>query len=120
MKEEQKRKGLQSQLNTMTGELEALKIEVANKQREIQMKLKAIESLKAEIEKMASVTDFRVSEHAIVRYFERVKGYSLDEIEREILSDEVIRMANILGDSGKFPNGDYHVVMRNKTVTTII
>ena len=113
-------KKLQSQLSEMLGDAEAIKIEVANKQREYDHKLQAIKRLKEEILKFDEKKILRVSEHAIVRYFERVKGFNIGEIEEEILSDEVKRLVEVLGGSGSYPNKDYSVVMKNYTVTTIV
>ena len=51
-------KQLQSQLNKMVGDADALKIEVAIKQKEHQQKLKAIENLKIEMAKSRNLNDF--------------------------------------------------------------
>lgn len=113
-------KGLTSQLQKLTGESEALKNELSNKNKEYQSKLQAIKNLKSEIDKLSKDTTVKVSEHAIVRYFERVKGYNIAEIEKDILSDEVLNLINQLGENGKFPNKEFHVVLKNNTVTTIL
>lgn len=113
-------KGLTSQLQKLTGESEALKNELSNKNKEYQSKLQAIKNLKSEIDKLSKDTTVKVSEHAIVRYFERVKGYNIAEIEKDILSDEVLNLISQLGENGKFPNNGFHVVLKNNTVTTIL
>lgn len=120
MKEVRQYKQLQSQLNTMLADASALKIEVANKQREYNQKLQAIEKLKNEMKKLDSNEKPRVSEHAIVRYFERVKGFDIDQIEKEILSDQVLTLVDKLGGSGSYPNEGFSVVMKNNTVTTVV
>lgn len=119
MKEARKIKGLKSQLRIMEGDAEALKVEAANKQREYNAKIKAIKSLKEEIEKFESDKTIKVSEHAIVRYFERVKGFDISDIEKEILTDEVLNLVEKLGGTGGYPNNDFKVLMKNYTVTTI-
>ena len=120
MKDIRKIKALMSQLSILTGEAEALKVEIANRQRELAAKTKAVESLSRQIESMKKNGELKVSEHAIVRYLERVKGVSIAEIEREILSDSVVSYVEKLGGNGKFPNGEYQVVMKDFTVTTIV
>lgn len=112
-------KKLQSQLNTMIADAEVLKIEVANKQREYDLKNRAIKKMKAEIQKANTQTP-KVSEHAIVRYFERVRGFNIEEIEKEILSEKVLSFIEQLGGNGEYPNEGFSVLMKNFTVTTII
>ena len=120
MKQIQKHKQLQTQLNKLNGDVDALKIEIQHKQKECSQKQKLIENLKIEMSKLENNQELKVSEHAIIRYFERVKGYDISEIEKEILSQEVINLTEQLGVNGNFPNKDFTVVMKNSTVITII
>lgn len=120
MKEVRQYKQLQSQLNTMLGDSDALKIEVANKQREYNQKLQAIEKLKNEMAKLNNKESLKVSEHAIVRYFERVKGFDIEQVKKEILSEQVVKLVEQLGGNGQYPNERFSVVMKNYTVTTIV
>ncbi len=121
MKEVRKLKGLQSQLKLLEGDAEALLIEVSTKQREYNQKVQAVKKIREEIKSIDVDKTIKVSEHAIVRYFERVKGYNISDIEKEILSQEVVSMAEKLGGNGSYPNtGGFKVLMKNFTVTTII
>ena len=120
MKQARKIKGLKSQLKILQGDAEALKTEIANKQRELDTKLKNVKKLSDEIRKFERGSKLRVSEHAILRYFERVKGYDLSEIEDEILSKDVIELVEKLGGNGGYPNKNFKVMMKNYTVTTVI
>ena len=120
MKEVRQYKQLQSQLNTMLGDADALKIEVANKQREYNQKLQAIEKLKNEMSKINNSENLKVSEHAIVRYFERVKGFDIEQVEKEILSEQVLNLVDKLGGNGSYPNDGFSVVMKPYTVTTVV
>jgi len=120
MKEIRKYKQLQTQLNTMLADADALKIEVANKQREYNQKLHAIERLKIEMQKLDNGSEVKISEHAIVRFFERVKGYNIEDIEKEILSAQVVTLIEKLGGNGTYPSENFSVVMKNNVVTTII
>lgn len=120
MREVRKIKGLQSQLKSLDGDIQALKIELSNKQSELTHKMKAFKAIKSEISKLENNNDIRVSEHAIVRYFERVKGFDISEIEKEIITEEVTKLIDVLGGSGKYPNKDFQVVMKDFTVTSII
>lgn len=119
MKEARKIKGLKSQLRIMEGDAEALKFEVANKQREYTAKRNKIQTLKEEIERFENNGSVKVSEHAIVRYFERVKGFNISDIEKDILTEEVLNLVEQLGGTGTYPNKDFKVLMKGNTVTTI-
>jgi hypothetical protein len=114
-------KQLRSQLNTMLDDAKVLKIESANIQRQYSEKQNAIEKLNLEINKLNFKTDkIKVSEHAILRYLERVKGLDINAIEKEILNDKVLGLINTLGGNGTFPSYNFSVLMKNNTVTTVI
>lgn len=62
-----------------------------------------------------------VTEHAMLRYFERVHGFNLEQIKKDILTPEVTKMIKEF-KSGKFPvdNGyKFKVVSKDKTIVTI-
>lgn len=120
MKEVRQYKQLQSHLNNMLADADTLKIELANKQREYSQKLQAIEKLKTEMSKLNNNKNLKVSEHAIVRYFERVKGFDIDQVEKEILSEQVVELADKFGGNGTYPNDGFSVIMKNYTVTTVV
>ena len=70
--------------------------------------------------KLENKETLKVSEHAILRYLERVKVYNIEEIEKIILSDSVKGLVEKLGGNGTYPNEGFSVVMKNHTVTTIV
>lgn len=119
MKEIRIIKQLESQLKNIEADAECLRIESINKQREYSRKLGDIERLKKEISKLNNDSKIKVSEHAIVRYFERVKGYDIASIEKDILSDRILILVEKLGGNGTYPNDGYSVIIKNNTVTTI-
>jgi len=120
MRDIQKIKGLQSQYDNSKAESDLLKIEISNKQKEYQSKLEIQKRLLSEISKLSNTKELKVSEHAIIRYFERVKGYNLEEIEKEILSEDIIKISETLGGTGKYPNKKgFMVLIRDFIVTTI-
>ena len=69
--------------------------------------------------KLGNATVPRVSEHAVLRYLERVKGYNIAEVEHAILTPKVLKMIETLGGTGKFPGDGFTIVMKDYTVTTI-
>lgn len=113
-------KQLQTQLLKAKTDADVLRVELSGKTKEYQQKLDKIKVLKVEIEKASKTTRLKVSDHAIIRYFERVRGYNIAEVEQEILNDRVRQMIETLGGNGTYPNEDYSIVIRDYTVTTII
>jgi hypothetical protein len=63
----------------------------------------------------------RVSDHAIVRYLERVLRIDIDHVRGCILTEQVKLLHKQLGD-GIYPSGkdDVEVVIKDKTIVTII
>lgn len=62
-----------------------------------------------------------VTDHAIVRYFERVEGRDIDKIKTEINNPELIRWYKTIGDGGKYPvNNKYRAVINGGVVVTIV
>lgn len=120
MKEARQCKQLQTLLTKMLADLEVLKTEIAIKQREQTQKQNDIERLRIEISKLDNSQNIKVSEHAIIRYFERVKGFNIEDVEKDILSDSVLNLIDKLGGNGKYPNKDFSVVMKDFTVVTIL
>ena len=120
MKEERIIKGINSQIKVMEVDSEVMKVEVTDKQRQHNTLMNRIKNLKERIDKLDEDTSIRVSEHAIVRYFERVKGFNIIDIEKEILTDEVLDLVDKLGVTGGYPNKDFKVLIKNFTVTTVV
>jgi len=62
--------------------------------------------------------ELKVTEHAMLRYFERVLGFNLEEIEEKIVS-EISEAQKELGN-GTYPSGVFKVVVKENTIVTII
>ena len=120
MENVRKVKGLKSQLIKLNSDADILKLTISNSQKELSQKLNSIKQINAEIEKLNKQEGIRVSEHAIVRYLERVKGLNVEKIQKEILSDDVMKLIEVLGGNGTYPKDGFSIVIRNNTVTTIL
>ena len=120
MKEKIKIKNLQVQLNKLEGERQALKIQLSNTQKEYQLKQKTIKSIQNKIVKYNSKDNIEVSEHAIIRYFERVLGYDIEQIKSKILTNEIISLTQTLGGNGSYPNDGFKIILKNFTVVTLL
>ena len=93
---------------------------------------KALSQIQQELNELADSNPV-VSEHALLRYVERVLGINLKEAEKDIMSKENLEIINQLS-SGKIPfmqlrvqftarvvvKKDLVLVVKNKTVITII
>ena len=116
----QELKGCQTLLAKQKGDLEAVEREftiAAQKRAAIKATIKELEE---RISKLTECAQIIVSEHAMLRYFERVGGFSLDEVNKIILSDNAIAMIREFG-SGTFPTGNgFSVVVKNNTVVSVI
>lgn len=60
-----------------------------------------------------------VSEHALLRYFERVLNYDLEEIKKKIVPDTVETAIKTMG-SGTFPTETHKLKVKNGIVVTIL
>ena len=66
--------------------------------------------------------DIIVSEHAILRYFQYVLGFNLQDIIKNLLTDELRYNINIIGN-GKFPvenNEGVKAVVKDNVIVTLI
>lgn len=120
MKEVRQIKQLKSQLKNAEADLSILELSISNIQKEYNQKLKSVEQLKNKISSLSKVNkDLKVTEHAIIRYLERVKGLDIEEIEKEILTDSLRNMVTNLGNTGTFPGNGFNLLIKDGTVITI-
>ncbi len=114
-------KRLQVLLEKLEGELGALKKQKISIGQEIQDKNTQVTKVRNELKKLNKKSDnIIISEHAILRYLERVKKIDLELLCAEILTKEVIENYQKLGD-GKYPiNDEYKVVIKDNVVLTVI
>jgi hypothetical protein len=90
-----------------------------NIEYEIHHKKRALQAANRRIERIKGESEIVVSNHALLRFAERVLKIDFEEIKKSILSDQVLRLYKELGN-GKYPNGTYHVVIENNCVKTIM
>ena len=79
---------------------------IQNSHETIQLKVRAIEAsvkaTEAELEKLKA-NKIIVSEHALLRYFERIFNLDLEEVKESILSEDVLANIHELGGTCKYP-----------------
>ena len=59
-----------------------------------------------------------ISDHALIRYLERVKGFDLDVFRKEILTKK--RISEINGGCKGLKMGKFRFKIRNKVVVTVL
>lgn len=112
-------KGLQVHLTRLLAERDEANRQAREALKEANACQTKIDVIERQIRKIQEETkDPIVSEHALLRYVERVLGIDLEAIKRSILSEKVRGYIKQL-PSGKFPGDGFRVVVKNRTVTTI-
>lgn len=116
----QELKGLQVQLERERATAAALKQELSTVQRKHHLSQNACKTLEARIAELqaTAVAEPIVSEHALLRYLERIKGVDLEALRAEILGDGTA--ANIsFAQNGCIKKGNANLVVRNNVVVTV-
>lgn len=106
---------------SIEADIATLKMNEKKLRQEIILKQQNLNTLKQKILNLSKNAEtLTISEHAIIRYVERVLGIYLDEISKRILPDEQAHLIETLGD-GHFPvnNGEFKIVVKNGIVVTL-
>lgn len=113
-------KQYQSRLQDLTAKREELKSELATRMEMMTLLNKDIKDVQAKISGLKSSEELVVSEHAILRYLERVEGLDISVIKEKILKDtKLATMTQTLG-SGTYPHdGGFKVVTDGNIIVTI-
>jgi len=61
----------------------------------------------------------KITEHALIRYMERVKGIDVEAMRKEVTDNKIVEQIDVLG-SGTFPCGDYKIVVRDSIIVTVL
>lgn len=81
-----------------------------------------IENLKDKLILLNDGVDYNnISDHALVRYLERVKGVDMDAIRKEILTPSVQSIIDFSNNSlVKIKRDDHAVIVNNNTIVTVL
>lgn len=119
LKESHTLKQLQSRRQKLQVEIENLNAEgkiLFHKQQELRNNVKKINM---EIAKLKT-RDIVITEHALLRYFERVLNYDLDKIKNEMLSKDTKAKIMVIGN-GQYPiNNEYKIVVKSNSIISVI
>lgn len=114
LKNSQDIKALKSRITKTRAEMDSAKIEMQMAQRRMSELQSMVSKMENELKAMEG-SKVTVTEHAILRYLERVRGIDLEEVENTILP-EAYREKLI---NGKIPINGFRIVVKDNTVITV-
>jgi DNA-binding Lrp family transcriptional regulator len=115
------KKELQQKIKNLQAGAIILKFSVAQNQRELQTKNQQIAELQAQLAALENPAEIVVSDHAIVRYLERIKGVDMNEVRQAILNPKIMKCISVVGANGTFPHEDgFKIIFKKNIAVTII
>ena len=115
----QELKGYQSQLARAMAEAVRAHGELEAAERRVKAQDLEISMIQAKIRKLQEESaDPIVSEHALLRWMERVNGVDMDAL-RALILDEATRNAIKFAGSGKVFKSGHALIFKNNTIVTV-
>lgn len=104
--------------------LKALREELSSLDQKIRSETREIGDIDSQIAKLQTKAKNQTktvvfTEHAILRYLERVKGLDIDQVKKEMVPDLVTQQIRAMGN-GEYPVGTHSVKIKDNTVVTIL
>jgi len=96
-----------------------LRTNIKDEQRRLTICNTEIKAREKEKTKLVNDKGIIVSEHAILRYLERVGKLDIESVQKQILTKEVENQIGILNGNGKISIDGYTIVIKNSVITTI-
>ncbi len=110
---------LEAQLKKTTSDLEDLQHQRSQVDQKINNMNRILNEVNYNIRAMKG-DGLIVTEHAMIRYLQRVDGLNIEALKERILGEETLKQHKVLGD-GKFPiKGGGLVVIKDNVIVTII
>jgi seryl-tRNA synthetase len=112
-------KSLQSRLEKEKAENSVIQKQINELKEKSKAHNQRITSILAQINNLAK-EDLVMTEHAKIRFLERVELIPVEEIESRVITEELRRMVGILGN-GEFPIGigEHTCIVKGGFITTI-
>lgn len=108
-----------TQIEKIKSEIKGMESERNNIHNSIQLAKNQIQKLQSKIKEMQN-SEVVVTEHTLLRYFERVKGFNLEDIKLEMLSDKTkSHLEFVNGAKAKIPWEGCSLVVENNKIITI-
>jgi hypothetical protein len=98
-------------------ELSVINTQLLQLNKEKKSKQEYLKLIQNDINKTLT-TDIIVSEHAILRYFERVLNYNIEDIKDKILPKDIEVKIKELGDC-EYSMKDFTLIIKNNKVVTV-
>lgn len=112
-------KGLKTRLTMAQADLDAAQEQVKDAQRKEAAARRLRDSLKDQITNIETANkEPVVTEHALLRYLERVYGIDLEETKRTMLDDGVADLIKQF-KSGKIPSNGCRLIVKDCVVVTV-
>ena len=108
-----------ARLSTQEDQAKALAISIRDDQRYLNQCRQRIAKLSAQLAAQEQNKEVKVSDHALLRYIERVMGADLDKFRAEILTEQNRKAIEFAGDC-TIKSGGVEFVVKNRTVVTVI
>lgn len=120
MKKREELKKLESMKSSLKAEISSLELEEKGLKEELSIKKARLNTLNQRIKNLGAKKGLTVSEHAILRYLERVEGLDLKEIEEKILPESEKPKIRTLGN-GHYPinKGEFKIIVKDGVVVTL-
>lgn len=114
-------KGLETKYKSIETKRNLVIKEIDEKQSEASKLRKEMGQIKQQMDNLKSKAEGNivVSEHAMLRYIERVLGINLDELQQKILSDSEAKIVSAMGNC-TYPRDGFKIKIQNGTVVTVI
>ena len=112
-------KSINTQIKQLESNLNALNEDVKTKQKAASAMSNRVAALKEKLLHIQTHTSRPIiSEHALLRYLERVKGVDMEELKNEILDNNTVSQIKFAG-SCSIKKENYTLVVKNNTILTI-
>lgn len=112
-------KAIQVQIAKIEEDIKRYNNEISDIQMNITTKQQQIKNYKAELTKLQTASsDIIISEHAIVRYVERVLKIDMEKLHKEIISDEFKKRIITLGN-GTYPHNNHFIKVVDNVIVTV-
>ena len=113
-------KKLESMKSEILVKIKGIKQQKSNVDRELSAATTNLKEIEKKIEKIQLEERIIVSEHAILRYIERVIGINIEEISRKIVSEELEQTIMSLGNGVYTVNqNEFRIKVKENVVVTV-
>lgn len=114
-------KGLETKYKELETKRNMVIKEAHDKQKQASKLKKEMGQIKQQIDHLKQKKDGNiiVSEHAMLRYIERVLGIDLDDLQKKILDENDAKVVGAMGN-GTFPRDGFSIKVKDGTVVTVL